>query len=246
MRRIFALLLALCCLLPVLAYGEETLTLLNADTLEEVNQFILLPEGDELPAPQRGMIRYISLNESDAAFRSIAWKNNSYNLMSRDGGYTAIHSAMHNRAVYCMALSYLGVDVTPVMMSQLAGTRDVSAPYDAVTAQLDVKLERVEPKAYHFDTMVENYLNDVSYSPVMCTFRRPSGELYTVLIVGYIPSTGGFIVVDAAGPVLEGENMHAYKMAWHVVRQVILASDFWAANYGSEVVSVYQWHLVED
>ena len=47
MRRLLALLLALCCLLPVFAHAEE-LTLLTADTVDEVNQFVLLPEGEEL------------------------------------------------------------------------------------------------------------------------------------------------------------------------------------------------------
>jgi len=246
MRRLLSLMLALCCLLPVFARAEDSLTLLTADTVEEVNQFILLPGGEELPAPERGKIRFISLNERDSAFRAGAWKSDRYNLMSKAGGYRADHTNMHNRAVYCMALSYLGVDVTPAMMSELAGSRDVTAPYDAVTAKLGVQIERVEPRAHLFDTMVENYLTDDSYSPVMCTFRRPSGQLYTVLIVGYIPATGGFIIADAAAPRLDGEYMHAYRMAWHVMRQVVLSSDFWDANYASEVVNVYQWRLVEE
>ena len=246
MRRLLCLMLALCCLLPVFAHAEEELTLLNADTVDEVNQFVLLPEGDELPAPQRGYIRYISLNEKDVAFRAGAWKNDRFNLMSKAGGYKADHNNMHNRAVYCMALSYLGVDVTPVMMSELAGSRDVTAPYDAVTAQLGVKLERVQPHAYVFDTMVENYLTDPSYSPVMCTFRTKQGQLYTVLIVGFIPSTGGFIIVDAAAPKLEGETLHSYKMAWHVVRRFVLSSAFYDKFYESEVIALYQWRLVEE
>ena len=109
MRRLLSLMLALCCLLPVFARAEDSLTLLTADTVEEVNQFILLPGGEELPAPERGKIRFISLNERDSAFRAGAWKSDRYNLMSKAGGYRADHTNMHNRAVYCMALSYLGV-----------------------------------------------------------------------------------------------------------------------------------------
>ena len=246
MRRLLCLMLALCCLLPVFAHAEEGLTLLTADTVDEVNQFLLLPEGDELPAPQRGKIRYISLNERDAAFRTSAWVSDSFNLMSKAGGYRADHNNMHNRAVYCMALSYLGVDVTPVMMSELTNSRDVTAPYDAVTRKLDADIERVEVKAYVFDTMVENYLTDDSYSPVMCTFRTKAGQLYTVLIVAYIPSTGGFIIADAAAPRLDGEYLHSYKMAWHVVRRFVLSSAFYDKFYESEVIALYQWRLVED
>jgi len=55
MRRILCLLLALCCLLPVFACAEKPLTLLTADTEEEVNQFVLLPtDSVELPAPEAG------------------------------------------------------------------------------------------------------------------------------------------------------------------------------------------------
>lgn len=246
MRRIISLLLALCCLLPLAAQAEEPLTLLNADTVEEVNQLVLLPQGDELPAPEAGKIRYISLNTTDAAFRRSAWVNDRYDLTTKAGGYKADMRNMHNRAVYCMALSYLGVDVTPVMMSELAGARDVTAPYDAVTTQLGVKLERVEPKAHVFDTMVENYLTDPSYSPVMCTFRTKAGEVYTVLIVAYIPSTGGFIICDAAAPRLGGQTLHAYKMAWHIVRRFVLSSAFYDKFYESEVIALYQWRLVEE
>lgn len=246
MRRFICLLLALCCLLPLAAQAEEALTLLNADTVDEVNQFVLLPQGEELPAPEAGKIRYISLNTKDSAFRQSSWVSDRYDLTTKAGGYKADIANMHNRAVYCMALSYLGVDVTPVMMSELAGSRDVTAPYDAVTSKLGVKLERVQPKAYVFDTMVENYLTDSSYSPVMCTFRTKAGELYTVLIVAFIPSTGGFIICDAAAPRLDGEYLHSYKMAWHVVRRFVLSSAFYDKFYESEVIALYQWRLVEE
>ena len=249
MRRLLCLLLVLC-FLPVLALAEEPpLTLLTADTVDEVNQFVLLPQGTELPAPEAGKIRYISLNTRDAAFRQYAWVSDCYDLTSkgdaRGNVYKADINNMHNRAVYCMALSYLGVDVTPVMMSELAGSRDVTAPYDGVTAKLG-NIERIQPKAYVFDTMVENYLNDPSYSPVMCTFRTKAGELYTVLIVAYIPSTGGFIICDAAAPRLDGEYLHSYKMAWHVVRRFVLSSAFYDKFYESEVVALYQWRLTDN
>lgn len=249
MRRMLCLLLALCCLLPALAWAEEPLTLLTADTVDEVNQFVLLPEGEELPAPQSGTIRFISLNAKDEAFRESAWKSDRYNLMvksdAKGNTYRADYNNMHSRAVYCMALSYLGVDVTPVMMSELVNARDVNAPYDGVTAQFG-NIERVEPKAYVFDTMVENYLSDSSYSPVFCQIRKPNGALHTVLIVAYIPSTGGFIICDPAAPKLNGETLHSYKMAWHVMRQAVLSSAFYDAFYESEVVALYQWRLVED
>lgn len=250
MRRILCLLLALCCLLPVFACAEEPLTLLTADTEEEVNQFVLLPtDSVELPAPEAGKIRFISLNRKDPAFREISWRSENYNLtIKRDAKgntYVADFTNMHSRAVYSMALSYLGIDVTPVMISEIAGSRDVRAPFDAVTSRLD-NVERVEPYSHHFDTMVHNYLTNTSYSPVFCEIRKPDGALHTVLIVGYIPSTRGFIICDPAAPKLNAEYLHSYKMAWHVMRQAVLSSAFYDEFYESEVVAVYQWRLVED
>lgn len=244
MRRIISLLLILCLLLPAALLAEETPSLRTATTVEDVRSFIDLPEGDALPAAAKGRIRFVSMNAKDAAFRADDWKNDQYDLTQK-GSYRADYRNMHDRAVYCMALSYLGVDMTPAMMSTLAGSRDISAPFDGVTAQLK-NIERVEFKAHHFDTAVENYLNDDSYSPVFVKVKRPDGALHTVMVVGYIPSTGGFIVCDPEARVKDGENLHAYKMAWHVVRQVVLASDFWDLFYASQVQAVYQWRLVSE
>lgn len=248
MRRLLCLLIALCCL-PLAALAEAPLSLQTADTAEEVSSFLILPEGDELPPVEAGKIRFVSLNDKDAAFRSSFWCSDQYDLTvktdARGNTYRADHTNMHTRAVYAMALSYLGVDVTPVMISELSGSRDVTAPYDGVTRQLG-NVERVNPKAYIFDTMVENYLTDSSYSPVFCQIRKPNGSLHAVLIVGYIPSTGGFIICDPAAPSLDGKTLHAYNMAWHVMRQVVLSSAFYDAFYASEVVALYQWRLVEN
>ena len=241
MRRLLALLMLICLCVPALA---EDLTLTAADTVEEVTSFIDLPDTEAIPVARAGRIRFVSLNARDAAFHKDLWADEQYDLTVK-GSYRADYRNMHDRAVYSMALSYLGVDVSPVMMSQLAGSRDVSAPFDSVTAQLP-GVERVEYKAHLFDSAVENYLNDPAYSPVFVKVRRPEGSLHTVMVVGYIPSTGGFIICDPAAPAKDGVNLHAYKMAWHVVRQVVLASDFWDMFYASQVVDVYQWRLVSE
>lgn len=242
MRRLISLMLILCLLAPA-ALADE-LSLLTADTVEEVEQFLILPNGREIPAAEAGKIRFVSLNSEDGAFLTDFWKSDRFDLTTK-GYFKADYNNMHNRAVYCMALSYLGVDVTPVMMSELAGSRDVTAPYDTVTAKLG-NIQRVKPAAYVFDTMVENCLNDPTYSPMYVQIRKPNGALHTVLVVGYIPETGGFIICDPAAPVLDGKNLHAYKMAWHVMRQVVLSSAFYDAFYASEVVAMYQWRLVEN
>ena len=123
MRRLISLLLALCCLLPTFAHAaspDAPTSLRTADTVKEVNSFLLEPVNGELPEVQPGMIRYITLNNADRSFLSSCWKSSRFNLLSRtdfDGKqYKIDYRHMHSRAVYCMALSYLGIDVTPVMM----------------------------------------------------------------------------------------------------------------------------------
>lgn len=248
MRRLFALLLAFCLLLPA-ALAEEA-SLLTANTVEKVSQFLRLPQEGALAAAEAGTIRYICLNDKDRAFIPGAWRSDRFDLTvksdARGNVYKADHNNMHSRAVYCMALSYLGVDVTPAMMSDLMNSRDITAPFDGVTRQLDARLERVQPKAYVFDTMIENYLSDPSYSPVFMQIRKPNGAMYTVLVVGYIPETGGFIIVDPAAPRLSGQPQYTYKMALHVMRQVVLSSAFYDAFYASQVVNLYQWRLVDE
>lgn len=243
MRRILCLLIALCLFIPA-ALADDATTLQTADTVEEIEQFLLLPTASDCPAPQVGRIRFVSINQKDPAFNPSMWQSERYDLTTKAGGYLADVNNMHSRAVYCMAMSYLGIDVTPVMMSEMSSSRDVNAPFDGVTKQLG-NVVRVQPAAYVFDTMVENYLTDSSYSPVFVQIRKPNGALHTVLIVGFIPSTGGFIICDPAAPKLDGKNLHAYKMAWHVVRQVVLSSAFYDAFYGSEVVALYQWRLAD-
>ena len=245
MRRVLCILLALCCLLPLAAQAEDSLTLLTADTVDEVNQFVLLPQGTEIPAPQAGSIRFVSLNSTDPAFRAGMWKNDRYDLTTKAGGYRADMNNLHSRAAYCMAMSYLGVDVTPVMMSELAGARDVSAPYDGVTRKLG-KVERVEPRAYVFDTMVENYLTDPSYSPVYVYLRRPDGKTHALLIIGVIPDTGRYIVLDPSGMWANGVQYRIYMMSFNKSRRQVLNSTFRKEYTGSEILALYQWRLVEE
>ncbi len=246
--RCVAALLAVLMLMCTVALGEGSQGITGAHTVEEASRFVDLAENGVLPQVARGRVRFLSLNVKDKAYSDTAWVSERFDLTVRHGKdgerYRADLKNMNSRAAYCMALSYLGIDMTPVMMSEVLGQRDVAAPFDAVTATLP-NVERVEVPAYVFDTMVENYLTGENYSPVVCEFRKPDGAMYTVLIVGYIPETGGFIICDPAAPVKDGANWHTYNMCWHVVRQVVLYSDFYDEFYASEVRSLWQWRLTD-
>ena len=242
MRRLICLLL-LCCLLPTCALAATPLSLMNADTVDEIERFMLYPRASLDPEVVAGKIRYISCNAKDGAFRTDYWQNEQFDLVTKQRIGTATiptnYTTMLDMAVYCMAMSYLGVDVTPVEMCQLAGTVELCQPYDRVTARLD-GVKRVSYTTCEFDTMVNNYLTRSDFSPVFLHIRRPDGMMYSVLIVGYIPSTGGFIIVDPLAPGAQ----RVYKMAFHVMRKAVLHSAFYNTFYESEILNVYQWRLV--
>ncbi len=248
MRRLIAILLILC-LLPAAAMAAPPNKLRKCQTVEDIETFLLLPQRKTIPAVEKGRIRYISTNDKDPAFCKDYWVSEHYNLSvkSDSEGKTFKTSYQHmlDRACYCMALNYLGIDVTPAMMSELANQRDLTAPFDVVTRCFP-QIKRVSYAQVHssseFDQMVRNYLASDAYSPVYVSLKKPNGALYTVMITGFIESTGGFIIVDPAGPTLQG-NMRVYKMAFHVMRKAVLSSAFYDEFYESEVLAVYQWRL---
>lgn len=255
MRR-FLLLLTLL-MLPALTLGEDSpaiapQNLPAATSAEEVLDFLLLPDGNSLPEVQRGYIRYISQNQSrDDMFRTEYWLGGEQGsvldltLKKRYGVEFPFHAGnMCSRAVYSMALSYLGIDVTPGGMSALLGVRNIDDPYDVISGMVGV--DRVTPGSNVFNTMMNNYLTDERYSPVYLYFRRPNGSAHAVLVVGIIPDMGRFLVVDSNPPSADGELQRVYFISLNKQRTEIINSTFRASLSGSRILQLYQWRLVED
>ena len=113
MRRIWMLFAVM--LLPLLALGEDAAppTLPAATSAEEVQSFLLMPEGDALAGVKRGYIRYIGQNaERDDMYRDGYWLGGEkgsvldLTLRERYGVKFAFYAGnMCSRAVYSMALS---------------------------------------------------------------------------------------------------------------------------------------------
>lgn len=256
MRKL-ALLLMIIMLLPSLVLSEEAeteapLTLPAAASAEEVKQFLLLPPKYSTNSVKRGYIRYISQNEErDDAFRKRYWLGGEegslldLTLKERRGVKFAYHAGvMCSRAVYSMALSYLGVDVTPGDMSAMMNTRNLDEPYDIITWKLG--LERVTAEEDAFNTLYENYVTDDSYSPVYLYFRRPNGTCHSVLVVAREPDTGRFLVVDSNAMRTGGKLYRVYFISLNKARTKIINSTFREMLVGSEVLQVHQWRLLED
>lgn len=252
----FVILLVLL-LLPTLALSEETTadvleTLSSATSAEEVQEFLLMPDQDNLAKVKRGYIRYIAQNQTrDDMFRTSYWlggKKGSVldlTLKERYGVQLPFYAGnMCSRAVYSMALSYLGIDMTPGGMSALLKTRNLDEPYDIISWKVGV--ERVEPDTNVFNTMMNNYLTDDSYSPVYLYFRRLNGTSHAVLVVATIPDKGRFLVVDCNPPSARGMLHRVYFISLNKQRTEIINSTFRQSLAGSRILQVYQWKLLED
>ncbi len=253
MRRLALLVLIM--LLPALVLCEETAApqrLPNAATAQEVEQFLLLPPKYSTNSAEKGYIRYISQNsETDDAFRKRYWLGGDegsildLTLTERQGVKYAFHTGnMCSRAVYSMALSYLGIDMTPGDMSAMMNSRNLDEPYDMISWKLG--LERVTATSKAFNTFFDNYVNDDSYSPLYLYFRRPNGTCHSVLVVAREPDTGRFLVVDANAQRTGGKLYRVYFISLDKSRTKIINSTFRNALVGSEVLQVYQWHLLEN
>lgn len=243
-------------LLPVLA--EETADSTPSDlravtTAEEAETFLLYPPENGLADVQAGCIRLISQHRAgDPSFRMGYWlggeEGSVLDLTLQENRYGHVYTFhagnMCTRAAYSMALSYLGVDATPGSMSAMTGRRDLDPPYSSVSELVGVEL--VQPKSHVFDTMVDNYLRDPSYSPVYVYIRKPNGQDHALLVIAKLPQQSQYLVLDPSGMWLHGEQHRIYMMAFNKTRVEVVNSDFRTDFAGSQVLQVYQWRLVPE
>lgn len=256
MRRLMLLLMLM--LLPLAALCEETpdaqapLTLPSATSVEEVEQYLLMPTKYNLASVEKGYMRYIGQNEErDDMFRTGYWLGGDkgsvldLTLKERYGVKFPFHAGtMCSRAAYSMALSYLGIDLTPGDMSRMMNSRNLDEPYDIISWKLGV--DREDGKITSFNQMMENYLTDENYSPVYLYFRRPNGTTHAVLVVGRIPDKGRFLVVDSNPPQSGGKLYRVYFISLNKQRTQIINSTFRDDLYGSKVLQIHQWHLIDE
>lgn len=254
MLRRLTLVLLLLLILPAAAQESDLpAALREADTVEEAEAFLLYPPEDGLAGVQAGYIRYISQHSmNDPMFRTEYWlggeKGSPLDLTLQQNLYGHVYTFhagnMCTRAAYSMALSYLGVDATPGGMSAMTGRRDINPPYDGISEALGV--ERVEPKSHVFETMMENYLTDPSYSPVYLYIRKPDGKDHALLIIGKLPEKSRYLVLDPSGMWANGVQHRIYMMSFNKTRQQVVNSTFRDEYAGSKVLQLYQWRRIPE
>ncbi|MCH5286535.1 MAG: hypothetical protein J1E43_03865 [Christensenellaceae bacterium] len=245
-------LLSLLCLLALPARAEEPLTLPQCQTVEQVEALVLYPTDDMQPVGvERGLIRYISQDTRKPGFCADYWlggePGSELDLTLEEGPFRRPYQYyarnMCTRAVYAMALSYLGIDLTPGGMSAMTQKRVVDAPYDETTDLLP-EFERVTFSADVFQQMYEAYQSDPNCSPVYLYFRRPSGSTHAVLVVAR-REDGRYIVIDPKYREANGRPIHVYTISLNKYGQKITGSDFRSEQYGSTVLGCFQWRLTE-
>ena len=251
MRCIAALLTLLLFMTAALAEGTPS-SLRQATSVEAVEQFLRFPEGEEAPAVEAGYIRYIAQNEKkDPLFFKPYWLGGEegseldLTVKKRNGYEYGFHAGtMCTRAAYSMAMSYLGIDVTPGAMSAITGKRHIDEPYDEFSALLGV--ERVTVSSKVFNTYMQNYLTDSSYSPVYLYIQKPSGQYHALLVVGFIPELSRYLVVDSSPYYVDDVPHRVYFISLNKNRTEIINSTFKWELKGSKVLQLYQWRRLDE
>ena len=138
--------------------------------LEAVHGMIRGIDGGEMIPAEAGTIRYISQNPSDRAFVKDYWVSSVFDL--RPGA-----NEKCTRVVFSMALGYLGIDCTPIRMTDMTLAVDMDYTYDPVCR----KLGNVVRQEGDLETLWARYEAGEG-SPVYLHFRYEGG-MHAVLLV---------------------------------------------------------------
>lgn len=247
------LMLALIWALIGAAWAEETLptSIREAQSAEEANALLIQSDTGERLDVVSGQVRLIVQTRRDDMFCADYWRSGEekgeFDLTAKENRYGAPYAyyigTMCTRAVYSMALSYLGVDMTPVDMSVLAQRRTLNEPYDEITALVDGLARRGLTEAT-FDEMMAQYLNDERYSPLYIYMKRTNGVGHALLIVGYNAERKRFVAVDPSPRGFQGDTVRTYELSFAQNRQRVMRCPYAKDLEGTKVLQVYQWYWI--
>lgn len=184
-KRVLGLLLALCVLaglIPQISLNAQATSTLSAAP----NPQIEYARTDETPV---GTIRYVSQipDEGYNGFYSAYWGR--YESYARSECYTASIS---------MALSYLGINATPLALGDYWLSRGYTGGTPFATTEEDVDAFGAESLKLPFAQAMDNYLNgNGKYSPPVIHLRTYSARGHYVAVVGKVSDTV-YVVLDPA------------------------------------------------
>ena len=131
---------------------------LKLNCLGEAHAMIDGMDGGDVIGVEKGRIRYICQDPKDPSFIKWYWLSPAFDLRE-------IANTKCTRADFSMALSWLGIDCTPIRMSELVMTREIYYTYDPVCK----KLGNVERITGDLETLWREYQAGEA-SPVLIHF----------------------------------------------------------------------------
>ncbi|MBQ9251874.1 MAG: hypothetical protein IJ188_04475 [Clostridia bacterium] len=143
---------------------------LKMDQLPQVREMILGAEGGEEVFVEAGKIRYIAQDPKDKLFVKGYWFSGAFDLRP-------VANQKCSRAVFSMALSWLGIDCSPIRMSELVRSKEIEYTYDRVCE----KIGGVQRLSGDLETLWAAYQAGEA-SPVSLHFEYEGG-MHALLLV---------------------------------------------------------------
>ena len=252
-RRLWTFLLLLALMGAAFAEEAPPASLREAQSAEEVSALLLQSDSGERLPVESGKVRLIVQTPRDEMFCADYWRvgeeKGEFDLTAKANRYGAPYAyyigTMCTRAVYSMALSYLGVDLAPADMSVLTQRRTLDEPYDDVTAMVE-GLARSGLTDATFNEMMARYLSDERYSPLYVYMKRANGVGHALLIVGYNPETQRFLAIDPSPRGFQGSVVRTYELSFAQNRKTVKRCPYVKDLEGAQVLQVYQWYWAEE
>ncbi len=178
---------------------------LKMNLLKQVHEMILGTDENVPTEVADGMVRYVCQDPGDALFVKEYWASKDFDLRS-------VANQKCTRAVMSMALSYLGIDCTPVAMSELLRSKKIFYTYDAVCE----KLGNVRRTEGNLETLWTAYEAGEA-SPVMLHFTYSDGGMHGVLLVARDQENP-----DLYYAITSGQRVNTLKFPDGVYRDIVI------------------------
>ena len=194
-------------------------------SLDEAENMLIL--SDEVEDVRAGKIRYVAQVKSDKYYSKdfYTW------------GKGVIDSSNKcTRASASMALSFLGIDLTPGKMSDLMKKADIPSPIASVPDMVD-EVEKV--KSTKFKTLFENYNdNPDEYTPVVAYFNYKSSQ-HAVVIYAFDGTY--YYAADPAA-----NKTHIIRLKFNdSFTKITESPDYSRYTNSSSIRSFTQWKLAD-
>ncbi len=206
---------------------------------ERVHAMLLMEENTPQPV-ERGKIRFVAQLPEDHCFINAYWRSKYYDL--KDSARNKC-----TRAIFSMGLSWLGIDCTPVRMSELVKAKEIYYTYEHVIDALG-NIEQLDGK---LELLWNNYIYGGA-SPVEIHFNYQGGMHALLLIARDTQNPDVFYALNPS----EGVDATAYggKKHDHVIPIIIedgriggvIQSPLIKRYHKGKIDVICQWALIEE